>query len=155
MSARKIPTDAFEFYFALGPSRSFRAVAEKYGCSKTAVANAARREGWETRIAERETKAREKLDEKATETLADLNGRHLKMVRTIQAKALEGLKRLSLDTGMDCVRAIDLALKAERLILGEPTERHATDIEAIIKREHERWLIRAPEPPQDEGHAAG
>jgi hypothetical protein len=34
-----------------------------------------------------------------------------------------------------------MALKAERLILGEPTERHATDIEAIIKREHERWLV--------------
>lgn len=140
MSARKIPMDAFEFYFALGHGRSYQAVAEKYGSSKTAVANSARREDWEARIAERERKAREKLEEKATETLADLNGRHLKMLRTVQGKALEALRSMSLDRAIDAVRALDIAIRNERLVLGEPTERHATDIEALIKREHERWL---------------
>ena len=76
--------------------------------------------------------------------MADLNGRHLKMVRTIQAKGLEALRGMSLDRAVDAIRAIDLAIRTERLILGEPTERHATDIEAIIKREHERWLVRVP-----------
>lgn len=141
MSTKKLPTDAFEFYFGLGPGRSYRAVADHFGCSKTTVGNTSIRENWAARIADRERKAREKLDQKATETLADLNSRHLKMLRTIQAKALEGLKRLSLETGMDCVRALDLSIKGERLVLGEPTERTAGDIEAIIRREHERWLI--------------
>lgn len=154
MAAQRLPQDAFEYYFALGPGRSYRAVADHFDSSKTAVANRAARENWQARIAEREMKAREKLDEKATETLADLNGRHLKMLRTIQAKALEGLRGLALETGMDCVRALDLSIKGERLILGEPTERHATDIEAIIKREHERWLIRATEGSGEEGSVA-
>jgi transposase len=141
MSTRKLPGDAFEYYFALGPARSYRAVADHFGCSKTTVGNTATRENWAGRIAERERKAQEKVEERAIETLADVRSRHLKMVRTVEAKALEGLRQLPLETGMECVRALDMALKAERLILGEPTERHATDIEAIIKREHERWLV--------------
>ncbi len=152
MPPRKLPPDAFEFYFGLGPNRSYRAVADHFGSSKTAVANLATREDWRTRISERERKAQEKVEEKAVEALADLNGRHLKMLRTIQAKALEGLKNLSINTGMDCVRALDMAIKGERLVLGEPTERTANDVEAIIKKEHERWLVRQP---SEEAQSAG
>ena len=39
--SRKIPTDAFAYYLALGPGRSYAQVAEHFGVSKTAVANAA------------------------------------------------------------------------------------------------------------------
>jgi hypothetical protein len=140
MSTRKLPGDAFEYYFALGPGRSYRAVADHYGTSKTTVGNAATRENWAGRITERERKAREAADQKAAETLADVNDRHLRMFRTIEAKALEALRAMSLERASDAVRALDIAIKGERLILGEPTERHATDIEAIVKREHERWL---------------
>lgn len=41
----------------------------------------------------------------------------------------------------------------QRMILGEPTERTASDIEAIIRREHERWLIRGD--PEDGSNPAG
>ena len=34
---RKLPPDAFEFYFALGLARSYEAVAEKFGVSKRTV----------------------------------------------------------------------------------------------------------------------
>ncbi len=54
---KKIPPEAFEYYFALGPGRSYRTVAEHFGVSKTAVANAAEREGWQGRIVKREQKA--------------------------------------------------------------------------------------------------
>jgi transposase len=140
MSARKLPEDAFDFYHALGAGRSYRAVAKHYGCSKTAVANAARREDWESRIAERERKTRERVEEKTIETLADIRTRHLKMVRTIEAKALEGLRQLRLETGMECVRALDLALKAERVILGEPLNQAGDDIREIVRRETRMWL---------------
>lgn len=143
--ASKIPPDeAFEFYFALGPSRSYQAVAERYGVTKRGVTKLATRDHWQKRVAEREEKARQASDQTAVETLRDLNVRHLKMFRTIEAKALETLRGMPLDRAIDAIRAMDLAIKGERLVLGEPTERTATDIEAIIKREHERWLIRNP-----------
>jgi hypothetical protein len=37
MSQRKIPQDAFEFYFSLGPERSYEQVAGRYGVTKRAV----------------------------------------------------------------------------------------------------------------------
>lgn len=65
---RKIPQDAFGFYFSLGVSRSYGAVAEKYGVSKRAVALLASREQWQPRIAELERKARQRTDELAVES---------------------------------------------------------------------------------------
>lgn len=121
MAIRKLPSDAFSYYLGLGVERSYQAVADHYGASKTAVANLAHRENWQGRLLEVERKARQNSDEKAVETLADLNSRHLKMLRTVQGKALEDLRGLSLETGMDCARALDLSIKAERF-LGEPTE---------------------------------
>ena len=155
MPSRKLPPDAFELYFSLGLERSYQAVAEHYGCSKTAVSKAARRDNWQGKIVEREKKAHEANQEKAIETLQDLNARHLKMLRTIQGKALEGLRSLPLSTGMDCVRALDLAIKGERLVLGEPTERTAADIETVIRREHQRWLIREPGDRDDHANRQG
>ena len=48
---RKIPPDAFDFYFSLGPPRSYQAVANKYGVTKRAVTNLAGREDWQRRLA--------------------------------------------------------------------------------------------------------
>jgi hypothetical protein len=52
MAGRKLPADAFEFYFGLGIERSYQSVADHYGCSKTAVSKAARRENWQAKITE-------------------------------------------------------------------------------------------------------
>jgi hypothetical protein len=64
---------------------------------------------------------------------------------SLEAKAIEGLKNLSIDTPADIVRALDLALRQTRLILGEPSERTAISVEDVIKREYERWMV-----PDDE-----
>ena len=42
----KILSDAFEYYVALGPGRSYRTVAERCGVTKRAVTKHAAREGW-------------------------------------------------------------------------------------------------------------
>ena len=64
----------------------------------------------------------------------------------LQAKALETLRNVSLETAMEAVRALDLGLKQERLVLGEPSERTAISIEDKIEREYERWLVGSPQP---------
>ena len=45
--AKRIPPDAFEQYHALGPSRAYATLAERYGVSKQAVAKLAVRERWQ------------------------------------------------------------------------------------------------------------
>jgi len=144
----KIPPDAFEYYVSLGLQRSHQAVADRYGASKRAVTKRAAREKWAERLVKIERTARERIDNRMTETLEAVNARHLLTLRTIQAKALQALQVMPLDSGMDAVRALDTAIRQERVILGEPGERSAVSVEDIIKREYERWMT----PTDHNGH---
>ena len=92
-------------------------------------------------MAELERQAREKTEEKYVESLEAMNERHLKTLRVIQGKALEALKRFSLSSAMEAVRALDLSIKQERVIKGEPSERTAVNIESVIRKEYERWMV--------------
>ena len=145
---RKIPPDAFSYYVSLGVSRSYQAVARHYSVAKASVTKVAMREGWQRRIQEIETRARTASDERAVETLEAVNGRHLKAMRVVQGKALEALRTMSLADAMDAVRALDMAIRQERLILGEPTDRSAVSVEEIIKSEYEKLMVEE-EPPKN------
>lgn len=136
---RKLPPNAFEFYVGLGAQRSYKAVADHYGASKTAVTNLAERERWQDRVAAVERAARERSDQRAIETIESMNARHLRTLQVIQGKALERLKVTQLETAMDAVRALDLSIRQERLIRGEPSERTAIDLEDLVRREYQRW----------------
>lgn len=152
---RKIPQDAFGFYFSLGVSRSYGAVAEKYGVSKRAVALLASREQWQPRIAELERKARQRTDELALESLEEMNRRHIKVYKFIQNKAIEALKSMPLDSAMNAVRAYERAAEGERLARAEPGDQEGPTIEAVIKREY-ALCMRLVEPVEgaSEGSAA-
>jgi len=146
-----LPTDAFSQYLAMGPERSYEALARRLGVTKRTVTRTATKERWQERIVKIEQQARERADEAAIETLQAINARHLKMLRAIQGKALQALQALPLATGMDAVRSIEIAIKQERLILGEPSERNAVSFEEAARREFERWM----KPVADAGDGEG
>ena len=138
--AHKLPHDAFQRYFSLGPTRSYQAVADAFGVSKKSVTNRATAERWQDRLAILEEQARQNTEQKALETLDAMNDRHLKSLRVIQGKSLETLKNLPLNSAMDAVRALDLSIRQERTIRGEPGDRTAVSVEEIVRREYSRWL---------------
>lgn len=140
---KKLPDDAYAHYLAMGPGRSYQAVADHYGVDKKTVTNRAVKEGWMERLGEHEKAERERIERKAAESVEAMNDRQLKVIAFIQTKAIETLRSMPLDSAMDAVRALQIAIEKERLIRGEPTERTAVDIEKKIREEHERWL--APE----------
>jgi len=145
MSGR-IPPDALEYYLALGPDRSYQRVADHYGVSKRAVTKLAARERWQEKVVELERKARESAEKKALESLEGMNLRHLKSLKIVQGKALEALRSMPLTTAMEAVRALDMAIRQERLIRGEPSDRTAISVEEVIRREYERWML-----PEEDG----
>jgi hypothetical protein len=147
MSGR-IPPDALEYYLALGPDRSYQKVADHYGVSKRAVTKLAARERWQEKVVELERKARESAEKKALESLEGMNLRHLKSLKVVQGKALEALRSMPLTTAMEAVRALDMAIRQERLIRGEPSDRTAISVEEVIRREYERWML-----PEEDGDA--
>lgn len=145
MSGR-LPTDAFEYYTSLGEARSYQAVADHYGVSKRAVTKRAARDTWQDRLTSIEHKARERSDEKLVDVMAEMKDRHLKTCRVILGKGLEALRTMPLDSAMSAVRAIDVALKHERTVMGEPAERQSITVEEIIRREYETWMTTVEEP---------
>ncbi len=150
----KLPADAFERYVALGPERSYQAVADHYGVAKITVTRRAKAEGWQERVRELEAKAREKSDEKIVEMMEVVRDRHIKAARFLQAKSLEALRNLPPEKAVKAATALAIGWKHELLILGEPTERQAT-VEEVIKREYERWMIPADEKEDEEEPDAG
>jgi hypothetical protein len=135
----RIPPDAFDFYVSLGPERSYQAVAKRYGVSKRAVTKCAAREHWMSRLSKIEKDARENGDKRLAETMEQMHERHLKTVRAMQARALAALKQYPLSTGMEAMRAAEMAIKLERLVVGEPSER--VNVEEIVRNEHQAWMV--------------
>jgi len=146
--ATKLPFDAFEYYLSLGPSRSYQAVANHHEVSKRTVTNRALKESWQKRVSQIEHEARERVNQKASETLEQMTERHLKQLRAVQGRAIEALRAMPLNTAMEAVRAIGLAQREERAIRCGP-ENDGDDVEAIIRREYERWMVRADDDAEE------
>lgn len=147
---RKIPPDAFSFYFSLGAERSYDAVAKKYDCSKRAVAKVASKEKWQGRLEDLEQKARAKSDQQILESLEQMNDRHIKTARMLQAKGIAALQALEIKGVPDALKAVQVGLEKERLIRGEPSERTAVNVEEIIKREFAELMVDAEDDGDDE-----
>ncbi len=148
---KKIPPDAFDFYFSLGPSRSYRAVADKCGATKRAVTALAKRENWQARLAEIEEKARVRLDEKKGDALDAAHEQRLKALRLVLGKGIEGLRGMSIESPRDAVQAIGLAVREIRVELGEPSERTAITVEDTIRKEYARWMMIEEQEPDPAG----
>ena len=141
----KLPFDTFDYYYGLGPGRSYQAVAEHYGVTKRAVCKLAAKEQWQQRIVEMETRVRENVTKKTEETLEQTLERHLMQLKIVQKKALEALRSMPLGTAMEAVRSLDLCMKQERTLLEDPSSGGENSVEAIIKREYETWLEPVPQ----------
>ncbi len=146
---KKIPTDAFDHYFSLGPGRSYQQVADRYGVTKRAVTALAKRESWQARLAEVEEKARVRLDEKKVDAAEAAHEQRLKALRLVLGKGIEGLRGMSIDSPRDAVQAIGLAVREIRVELGEPSDRTAISVEDTIRREYERWMTVEEDGAED------
>ena len=149
--ARRIPDSAFNDYLEMGVERSYQSLADRYGVSKVAVYKKAKKERWQERIAKLETRARERVEEKAVDQMQEVRERHLREARFLQARALQALKDQPPDKGVRAASALNIAWKHELLLLGEPTERQA-NVEEITKREMARWLVLEDDDGIDTAH---
>lgn len=137
---KKLPPEAFAFYAGLGPGRSYEALAQHFGVNKRTVVTRAKQENWQARVKEMERKARERAEQKATESIEEMNDRHLRTAQFLQRKALDALQRIPIEEAVDAVRALKLGIEHERLIRGEPSERMAVTLEETIRSEYQRWM---------------
>ena len=137
----KVPPAAFSYYVALGSERSYQKVAERYGVDKRTVTRHAAKDQWAERLEEAERIAQAESEEQAVDILREMNERHLRIAKALQGRALEALRALPIGKAADVIRALELGVKQERLIQGEPSERSEMTVEETTKREMQRWLL--------------
>jgi hypothetical protein len=137
----KLSEGAFEFYVGLGPTRSYQAVAEKYGVTKRAVVKHAAQGKWSERLQKIQDEARAESDKRLATDLAEMRERHQRMLRAVASRAIAAIREHPLASGMEGVRAAELVIKLERLLAGESSERSTVTVEEVTRRELDRWLV--------------
>jgi len=138
--ARVSVGDAFAYYVGMGAGRSYASVAERYGVRKRAITFLAKRYRWAEKLREIEEEADRRLRESQIVSIVEARERHLKSLRALQAKALTGLRDNSVRTVGEAARALEAAIKLERLILGETTSRTSVSIEEREQREVDQLI---------------
>lgn len=151
MSAR-VPDGAFEVYVRLGEDRSYQTVADHFKVSKRAIQNVADRERWVDRLKAIEKEAQGRIDATLVDDVEQMKLRHSKMLRAITSRAAKAIQDFPLTSGMEGIRAAELAIKLERLLAGQPSDRTAVSIEDVIRTEYEK-IMTAPEAAHDDAGA--
>lgn len=147
---KKVPDEAFAFYVGLGHDRSYQAVADHFKVTKRAIVRTASKNDWSARLALIEREAQERSDKALAEGRAETRTRHLKMVRAMASRAAKAMAEFPLTSGMDGLKAAEMAIKLERLIAGEASDRTEVTIEQVTRAEIDRLLVRDDEPEGDE-----
>jgi hypothetical protein len=74
----------------------------------------------EREIIQQETDRR--ISEAVAETVSQMNSRHLKEFQLLQSRGVQALKTLEPTRASEAASMIDVGIKGERLVRGEPTE---------------------------------
>jgi hypothetical protein len=146
----KIPPEAFDFYVSLGHTRTYQQVADKYDVSRRAIQKVADRDNWGERLDAIEREAQERAERALVDSVAEARARHLKMLKGISGRAVKAIAEHPLETGMEGVRAAEIAIKLERIIIGEPTERTEHMIAETTRQEIDRFLSPAGDTGDEE-----
>jgi hypothetical protein len=150
----KIPIDAFEYYVALGLERSYEAVATRYNVNKRSVTRAATRERWSERLNQIQREAQARVDEKLVGDIEEMKLRHRKLLRAMASRAAQAIATYPLVDGMQGIRAAEVAVKLERLMMGEPSDRSEALIIDVTRQEMRELLEPVDtDPDDDEGNA--
>jgi hypothetical protein len=150
MSTRKIPDDAFALYVAMGHERSHQALADKLGVSKRAITERASEERWAERLEAIEAEVQARIEEKLKDELEESQLRYRKLLRGIESRAAQAIAEKPLRTCLEGVRALELAMKMQMLLAGQPSQRTELVVAATTKAEIDRLLERKDEVTSDD-----
>lgn len=131
---------AFQWYVSQGAARSLRETARKFGCNKRTMQKISERHHWQEKLRVIEGEVRERVTEKTKSDLTEVAERHLKLARAIQTRGIQALQKLEFNTAWHASKAIEMAAKLERLVLGEATERNGESVQEATRREVETLL---------------
>lgn len=120
MTRRKfVGHEAFVYWVTLGQGRSLASVASEFGVATARVQQEAEKAEWQARLDALEGRTSPAAIDAE---LAEMDERHLKMIRAIQGRAIEVLAKTPMKTSAEAVRALDVAMNQERSVRARQAE---------------------------------
>ncbi len=116
----------------LAGSKTDSQIAAELGIARVDTIGAWRRaEHWEKEREHVQRVTEQRVQEAVAETIADMNSRHLKEFQLLQTKGIQALRRLDPQRAGEAQAMIDVGVRGERLVRGEPTEIH--EVRALMR----------------------
>ena len=98
-------------------------IAERLGIARAGtIGDWRREENWEREREIIQQATEEKVAAAISETISEMNSRHLREYKLLQGKAVAALQRLDPKSAAEAHAMMDTGIKGERLVRGEPTE---------------------------------
>jgi transposase-like protein len=98
-------------------------IADQLGIARAGTIGDWRKEdGWEHEREIIRQATEERVAAAVSETISAMNTRHLREYQLLQSKGVAALKHLDPRTAAEAQSAIDVGIRGERLVRGEPTE---------------------------------
>ena len=124
----KLPPDPKTYYTQNPDKPSQRKTAKLYGLGKTTIANRSIKEKWVEKRDQFRSKADAKTEEKAIETISDMNVRHYTALTKVEQQCEDTLDSCKFLTAGEALKGMDMSIKGQRTIKGEPTDRQDLSI---------------------------
>lgn len=106
-----------------GNYKSDKEIARVLGIKRSVtICDWRKAENWEAERAATVKEVQRKVDSVLTETMAEMQRRHLREYQAMQTKGVQALVKAEPRTVGDAVNLLDTGIKGERLVKGEPTE---------------------------------
>jgi hypothetical protein len=108
-------------------------IAERLGITRVGtIGDWRKEEGWEQerQVIQEATEAR--VAQAVSETVAEMNTRHLKEYQLLQTKGVQALRRLDPQKAAEAQAMVDAGIRGERLVRGEPTE--VREVRALMQQ---------------------
>jgi hypothetical protein len=121
--------EAFERYYAMGPSRSLRLVAGEHRVSEKTVFAWNREFDWQTRIEQRDMQNAKRLQKATDDTVVAVKAKYRKIVQAAIGKFVQGLQTDAV--AVETVTDLERLIKLDLLLMGEATDKteHAHSLE--------------------------
>lgn len=107
-------------------------IAQRLGIQRAETIGEWRRSGdWDAEKAYVQKVVEERVSLAVAETVSEMNSRHLKEFQLLQTKGVQGMKSLDPRTAAEALAMIDVGIKGERLVRGEPTA--VTEVRSLMQ----------------------
>jgi len=141
-------SEAFDYYYAMGPNRSYSAVADKFGISGVSVMKWARSFDWTNRVRERDKQNATVLNAITDSAVIDQHEKILKVVDKLidQCATTDSNGNIVPKIHCSSVQDFERVVKLFLLLKGEPTDRIENanvDAREIINARIDRLMAAA------------